>query len=75
MPVGAGAVLPGGIIVKDASELESVLRESKPDVLIDFTIAKAAVNNVCTAASLGIDLVVGTTGFSTRAAFPDEKSH
>lgn len=62
--VGAGKALPGGIIVKDAAELESVLRESKPDVLIDFTIAKAAVNNVCTAANLGIDLVVGTTGFS-----------
>ena len=62
--VGAGAALPGGIIVRDASELESVLRESKPDVLIDFTIAGAAVNNVCTAANLGIDLVVGTTGFS-----------
>ena len=62
--VGAGKALPGGIIVKGAPELESVLRESKPDVLIDFTIAKAAVNNVCTAANLGIDLVVGTTGIS-----------
>ena len=64
--IGAGATLPGGIIVKDATALESVLRESKPDVLIDFTMAKAAVNNVCTAASLGIDLVVGTTGFSAE---------
>ncbi|MDD2754146.1 MAG: 4-hydroxy-tetrahydrodipicolinate reductase [Methanothrix sp.] len=64
--IGAGAILPGGITVRDASELESVLRESKPDVLIDFTIAKAAVNNICTAASLGIDLVVGTTGFSAE---------
>lgn len=64
--MGAGATLPGGIIVKDASELESVLKESKPDVLIDFTIAKAAVDNVCTAAGLGIDLVVGTTGFSAK---------
>jgi 4-hydroxy-tetrahydrodipicolinate reductase len=64
--IGAGATLPGGITVRDASELESVLRESKPDVLIDFTIAKAAVDNVCTAASLGIDLVVGTTGFSAE---------
>jgi len=62
--IGAGAALPGGVIVKDASQLESVLRESRPDVLIDFTIAKAAVNNVCTAAGLGINLVVGTTGFS-----------
>ncbi len=64
--IGAGAILPGGIIVKDASQLESVLRESKPDVLIDFTIAKAAVNNACTAADLGIDLVVGTTGISSE---------
>ncbi|MDQ1262273.1 MAG: 4-hydroxy-tetrahydrodipicolinate reductase [Euryarchaeota archaeon] len=64
--IGTGAVLPGGIIVKNASELESVLRESKPDVLIDFTIAKAAVNNACTAAGLGIDLVVGTTGISSE---------
>ncbi|MDD2836260.1 MAG: 4-hydroxy-tetrahydrodipicolinate reductase [Methanothrix sp.] len=64
--IGAGATLPGGIVVRDACELESVLKESKPDVLIDFTIAKAAVGNVCTAASLGIDLVVGTTGFSAE---------
>mgnify|MGYP001308212614 FL=1 len=64
--VGAGKALPGGVIVKDALQLESVLRESKPDVLIDFTIAKAAVNNVCTAANLGIDLVVGTTGISAE---------
>ena len=64
--VGAGKTLPGGIIVRDAAELESALRESKADVLIDFTIAKAAVNNVCTAASLGINLVVGTTGFSAE---------
>jgi 4-hydroxy-tetrahydrodipicolinate reductase len=33
-------------------------------VLIDFTIASAAVENVRTAAEMGIDLVVGTTGFS-----------
>lgn len=64
--IGAGATLPGGIIVGDARELESVLRESKPDVLIDFTIAKAAVGNACTAAGLGIDLVVGTTGISSE---------
>jgi 4-hydroxy-tetrahydrodipicolinate reductase len=62
--IGAGRELPGGIRVRDASELEAVLRESRTDVLIDFTIAKAAVENVCTAARLGINLVVGTTGLS-----------
>jgi 4-hydroxy-tetrahydrodipicolinate reductase len=35
-------------------------------VLIDFTIAKAAVENACTAAQMGVDLVVGTTGLSAE---------
>ena len=64
--VGAGKPLQGGVLVKDASQLEQVLKETRPDVLIDFTIAKAAVKNVCTAASLGVDLVVGTTGISSE---------
>ena len=64
--IGAGKELPGGIVVRDASELEASLKESQADVLIDFTIAQAAVDNVCTAASLGVDLVVGTTGFSAE---------
>ena len=64
--VGAGKPLPGGVLVKDASQLEQVLKETRPDVLIDFTIAKAAVKNVCIAASLGVDLVVGTTGISSE---------
>ena len=64
--VGAGKPLPGGVLVKDSSQLEQVLKETRPDVLIDFTIAKAAVENVCTAASLGVDLVVGTTGISSE---------
>ncbi len=62
--VGAGKELPGGILVRDASELEAALRESRTDVLIDFTIAQAAVENASTAARLGVDLVVGTTGLS-----------
>ncbi|VVB72859.1 4-hydroxy-tetrahydrodipicolinate reductase [uncultured archaeon] len=61
---GAGKPLLGGIPVTDARLLGDTLKEIKPDVLIDFTIAKAAVENVCLAAALGIDLVVGTTGFS-----------
>jgi len=62
--VGAGRMLSSGIAVRDASELRAALQESRPDVLIDFTVADAAVENVCTAAEMGVDLVVGTTGFS-----------
>lgn len=64
--VGAGRELPGGLKVWGASEIEAALKEIQPDVLIDFTIAKAAVENACTAAQMGVDLVVGTTGLSAE---------
>lgn len=62
--VGAGKPLPGGVTVSDASKLKEVLASTKPNVLIDFTVAAAAVENVCTAAEMGANLVVGTTGVS-----------
>ncbi len=62
--IGEGRQLPGGVIVSDASKLRQVLASTKPDVLIDFTVAAAAVENVCNAAEMGVSLVVGTTGFS-----------
>jgi 4-hydroxy-tetrahydrodipicolinate reductase len=67
--IGVGKPLMGDVQVTDAVEFESKLAETKPDVLIDFTVAAASVENVCTAAGLGIDLVIGTTGFS-----PDQHS-
>ncbi|NMC09950.1 MAG: 4-hydroxy-tetrahydrodipicolinate reductase [Methanothrix sp.] len=66
---GVGKVLPGGVLVSDASQLKSTLASSKAVVLIDFTVASAAVETVCSAADMGVDLVVGTTGFS-----PDQLS-
>jgi len=62
--VGAGKPLSVNVPVSNASQLREILAATKPDVLIDFTIASAAVENVCTAAEMGIDLVVGTTGFT-----------
>ncbi len=53
-----------GLPVTDAADIENVLKTSKPDVLIDFTIAKAAVKNVTTCARNKVNLVVGTTGFT-----------
>lgn len=47
-----------------AAEIDAFLKEKKPDVLIDFTVAAAAVENVRAAAANGVALVVGTTGFS-----------
>jgi len=53
-----------GTEVVPAAEIDAFLKEKKPDVLIDFTVAAAAVENVRAAAANGVALVVGTTGFS-----------
>jgi 4-hydroxy-tetrahydrodipicolinate reductase len=47
-----------------SKDIDLLLEEKKPDVLIDFTVAGAAVENVKTAARHNIALVVGTTGFT-----------
>lgn len=52
------------IKIGEADEIEKVLRESKPEVLVDFTVAEAAVQNVNAAAKAKVPVVVGTTGFS-----------
>jgi 4-hydroxy-tetrahydrodipicolinate reductase len=53
-----------GVPVSDPTDMESVIRESGTQVVIDFTIAAAAAENVVKAANAGSNLVVGTTGFS-----------
>lgn len=50
------------IITKDG--LEDALKREKPDCLVDFTNPESAVENVKVAAKKGINVVLGTTGFS-----------
>ncbi len=67
-----GEVMRGGklnIIVEDANKIDAALDRAKPDVLIDFTIAQAAVKNVIAGARKKVNLVVGTTGFT-----PEQRS-
>jgi 4-hydroxy-tetrahydrodipicolinate reductase len=52
------------IEVNGAEKLQDVLKSKKPDVLVDFTIANAAVGTIKTTAECDVNLVVGTTGFS-----------
>jgi 4-hydroxy-tetrahydrodipicolinate reductase len=59
--LGLGRV---GVPLSTSEELEEALRKSRPDVLVDFTNPGAAMRNIKAACSLGIDLVVGTTGFT-----------
>ena len=62
--VRAGTLL--GAPVVPSSDIRTFLAEQKPDVLIDFTIAHAAVENITAGAEAGVALVVGTTGFSAE---------
>lgn len=59
--IGIGSI---GVKTNGAQNLEAVLKDAKPDVLVDFTIANAAFETVKIAASLGVNIVVGTTGFT-----------
>lgn len=61
--IGAGKL---NVPVSDPKELASVLKESKTDVLIDFTVAPATAANAPVAAAAGVNLVIGTTGLSAE---------
>jgi len=50
--------------VVPAARIDAFLKEKRPDILIDFTVAAAAVENIKAAAGNNVALVVGTTGFS-----------
>lgn len=50
--------------ISDVSDMEAVLKASGTQVLIDFTIAAATAANAPRAAAAGVNLVIGTTGFT-----------
>ena len=58
-----------GVQISDVKDLEAVLKESKADVLIDFTVAGATAVNAPIAARTGVNLVIGTTGLT-----PDQRA-
>ena len=53
-----------GVKITGSQNLEKALKESGAEVLVDFTIANAAVDTIKVATSCGVNIVVGTTGFS-----------
>ncbi len=54
----------GGVKVSDVKDIDEVLTKKNPDVLVDFTIASGAVENAMSAAEHGVNLIIGTTGFT-----------
>lgn len=53
-----------GVKITGSQDLRKTLESSRADVLVDFTIAHAAVETIKIATSCGVGVVVGTTGFS-----------
>ena len=52
----------GEMGVKVLPNVDEAIKESKPDVMVDFTVAEAAAANVDRAIANGVRWVVGTTG-------------
>jgi 4-hydroxy-tetrahydrodipicolinate reductase len=59
--IGIGEI---GVDVNGSEKLAQILQTVKPNVLVDFTIAKAAVETIKTSADNDVNVVVGTTGIS-----------
>ncbi len=59
--------------VSDINDLENVIRETKPDVAVDFTIAKATENNCLICAQNALRCVIGTTALSQEFLSEFEK--
>ncbi len=61
--VGAGSL---GVPVSDPKDLAKVLKDSRTDVLVDFTVAPATAANAPVAAAAGVNLIIGTTGLTAE---------
>ncbi|WP_321507811.1 4-hydroxy-tetrahydrodipicolinate reductase [uncultured Methanoregula sp.] len=75
--VGGINLKPGsffGVDIVESKDAEQLLKRTKADVLIDFTVAGAAVENVKMAARNKVALVVGTTGFTPEQRSVMEKA-
>lgn len=57
--IGAGKI---GVIV--GNDLQTVINETKPQVMVDFTNPEAVMNNIRVAIKSGVCPIVGTTGLS-----------
>ncbi|MFX1238415.1 MAG: 4-hydroxy-tetrahydrodipicolinate reductase [Promethearchaeota archaeon] len=57
---------PKKIRIEDINDLPDIIEEKKPDIAIDFTIAKATEKNCIICAEHGIRCVIGTTALSNE---------
>jgi 4-hydroxy-tetrahydrodipicolinate reductase len=56
--------LDGSGSVPFSTDIDKILHTTQPDVVVDFSLAKATLAVVPVIASHGVDMVIGTTGLS-----------
>jgi 4-hydroxy-tetrahydrodipicolinate reductase len=56
-----------------SADLNNILNKCPADVMVDFSVAKASMPAVRTAAKKGVNLVIGTTGFTADEVGEMEK--
>ena len=52
------------LIIEDVNNLQEIIKKAKPDVVVDFTIAKATEKNCLLCVEHGVRCVIGTTALS-----------
>ena len=57
---------PNNIKINDVNQLQKVINESAPDVVVDFTVAQATEKNCLTCVENGLRCVIGTTALSEK---------
>ena len=55
---------PGKVLISDVNNLQNIISEVKPDVAVDFTIAKGAEINCLICVKNAVRCVIGTTALS-----------
>lgn len=53
-----------GIKIEGTNKLEELLIKCRPDVVVDFSTPEATIKNAKIISNIGVNLVIGTTGFS-----------
>jgi 4-hydroxy-tetrahydrodipicolinate reductase len=61
---GEKIVLGDGSSIPFSTDLEKILMQTRPEVMVDFSLAKATMPAVRTAVKHGVHVVIGTTGLT-----------
>lgn len=62
--VKTGTITVDGNTYQVTNDLAAAIKETQPDVVVDFTRPDAVMNNLRTILGMGVRAVVGTTGFT-----------